>query len=490
MEAYNDRYYTTGVTYQADNQPTSPPRSWAPASTSASLPIIGLGGTHRLGRPRLRPDRRNGVDPQNGGIVGSITLRHHPQRARPAVRRRRGLAARRPGHPGRALRPRRLRHRRRRAVRRRRATTSSPPDGPTPTGTLLNTLPVRDTGAAHRLHGPRRGRQPARPRRRRGRARPGPGDRTASCLAGAAQGVQFGPYPTDQGTPDANFGATVDGNYGFGDGCFDGTLDADRPGEPACCDRRRVHRRSAPATTSSASTSRTTRRGRPDVQGHRRGGHQHRQRRPVRPAGPAAVVRRRPAHRRRRRHRHRRLRRASATARRRPGVVTVPGLDAGAQPDLRRHRRLAVRGHGPPAVRHQARRRSATASRSCRCSTSSPTSRCPVAPARPDRRRPQLLRPTPSRIDCSARRPACPFAPVGIYDFTNRLVTTAESDYNGFYDVLLPSTNHISCPTPSGVCTEHVPLRGQRPGRPGPPQPELQPALPRRSPPSSRRCRA
>ena len=33
-------------------------------------------------------------------------------------------------------------------------------------------------------------------------------------------------YETDQGTPDANFGAAVDGNYGFGDGCFNGTLDA------------------------------------------------------------------------------------------------------------------------------------------------------------------------------------------------------------------------------------------------------------------------
>ena len=42
-------------------------------------------------------------------------------------------------------------------------------------------------------------------------------------------GVQFGPYPTDQGTPDANFGAAVDGNYGFGDACFDGTLDATDP---------------------------------------------------------------------------------------------------------------------------------------------------------------------------------------------------------------------------------------------------------------------
>ena len=60
-----------------------------------------------------------------------------------------------------------------------------------------------------------------------------------------------------------------------------------------------------------------------------------------------------------------------------------------------------------------------------------------------------------------------PFAPVGIYDFNNRLVYTTETDFNGIYDVLMPSTDHISCPTPSGVCAEHVPVRGQRPGRPG-----------------------
>ena len=44
------------------------------------------------------------------------------------------------------------------------------------------------------------------------------------------------------------------------------------------------------------------------------------------------------------------------------------------------------------------------------------------------------------------------FAPVGIYDFANKLEYTTETDFNGIYDVLMPSTNHISCPTPSGVC--------------------------------------
>ena len=60
-----------------------------------------------------------------------------------------------------------------------------------------------------------------------------------------------------------------------------------------------------------------------------------------------------------------------------------------------------------------------------------------------------------------------PFAPVGIYDFNNRLVTTVESDYNGLWDVLLPSTNRINCPTPSGVCAGMYRAVGNDPGTPG-----------------------
>ncbi len=60
-----------------------------------------------------------------------------------------------------------------------------------------------------------------------------------------------------------------------------------------------------------------------------------------------------------------------------------------------------------------------------------------------------------------------PFAPVGIYDYTNRLIYTVEFDYNGLWDVLLPSTNRISCPTPSGVCANLYRFVGNDPGTPG-----------------------
>ncbi|HEX5690187.1 MAG TPA: IPT/TIG domain-containing protein, partial [Roseiflexaceae bacterium] len=59
------------------------------------------------------------------------------------------------------------------------------------------------------------------------------------------------------------------------------------------------------------------------------------------------------------------------------------------------------------------------------------------------------------------------FAPVGVYDYTNRLITTVESDYNGLFDVLLPSTNRINCPSPSGVCANLYRFVGNDPGVPG-----------------------
>ncbi len=59
--------------------------------------------------------------------------------------------------------------------------------------------------------------------------------------------------------------------------------------------------------------------------------------------------------------------------------------------------------------------------------------------------------------------------PIGIYDFTNRLVTTIQSDPNGVYEVLLPSTYSINCPTPSGVCPSVYYHAGQRPRPAGQP---------------------
>ncbi|QNN51579.1 beta strand repeat-containing protein [Nocardioides mesophilus] len=74
---------------------------------------------------------------------------------------------------------------------------------------------------------------------------------------------------------------------------------------------------------------------------------------------------------------------------------------------------------------------------------------------------------TDPRSTLYGEKPGIPFAPVGIYDFNNRLVQTVESDFNGYYETLLPSTDHISCPTPSGVCTGMYRFVGNDPGVPG-----------------------
>jgi hypothetical protein len=58
-------------------------------------------------------------------------------------------------------------------------------------------------------------------------------------------------------------------------------------------------------------------------------------------------------------------------------------------------------------------------------------------------------------------------APIGIYDFNNRLVTTITSDYNGTYEVLLPSTHTVNCPSPSGMCASMYYMLGNDPGQPG-----------------------
>jgi hypothetical protein len=57
--------------------------------------------------------------------------------------------------------------------------------------------------------------------------------------------------------------------------------------------------------------------------------------------------------------------------------------------------------------------------------------------------------------------------PVGIYDFNDKLITTIQSDPNGLFEVLLPSTLQINCPTPSGVCPNMYRLVGNDRGQPG-----------------------
>ena len=147
MEAYNDSFYTTGVTYQADNQ-TDPDhdqgrrrRRQRRSTSSASAARIDW-GVHAYD-----PTGANGVDPRNGGIVGSVSYDTTRNELDPQYAAVRGLAA------GRLRRARRaVCHRSPAGPTAARpatptATTSSPPTAPTPEGKLLNTYVSRDTGA-------------------------------------------------------------------------------------------------------------------------------------------------------------------------------------------------------------------------------------------------------------------------------------------------------------------------------------------------------
>ncbi len=73
VEAYADLFYTTGVTFQADNQDT--PTTVLGAGVDVSvLPIIGLAGRLDWGvRPYDATGATGGLDPRNGGIVGTIS---------------------------------------------------------------------------------------------------------------------------------------------------------------------------------------------------------------------------------------------------------------------------------------------------------------------------------------------------------------------------------------------------------------------------------
>ena len=59
-----------------------------------------------------------------------------------------------------------------------------------------------------------------------------------------------------------------------------------------------------------------------------------------------------------------------------------------------------------------------------------------------------------------------PNMPVGFYDYTCRLVTTVLTDKDGYFDVQLPSVSTYNCPLPAGPCPNVYRLVGNDPGTP------------------------
>ena len=60
-----------------------------------------------------------------------------------------------------------------------------------------------------------------------------------------------------------------------------------------------------------------------------------------------------------------------------------------------------------------------------------------------------------------------PGVPMGIYDSFGRLVDTVQTDFNGFYEALEPSTSTYNCPLPAGPCPNMYRFVGNDPGQPG-----------------------
>jgi uncharacterized repeat protein (TIGR01451 family) len=458
LEAYDDRYYTTGVTYQADNQP-EPTTVLGQGVDVSVLPIIGLSGTLDWGVHAYDATGTNGVDPQNGGIVGSIsydTTRNEldPQYAaaedwQPGVS---GVTVElrapidcgtNPGVPCDA-----------------RGDYELAPDGSYAQGKLLNTY-VSETWE--------------RPtdciaRNVDGDPLLNPADQQVlpigtgkGCIEGPLMGTQFGPYPTDQGTDEANFGAAVDGNYGFGDACVDGTLDATDPSAPVCVGADFAALEAGDYLVHIDLGDMVDSRGDPIYQVTREedinigNGDQ------FVPAVPPPAC-------------------AGALH-----TVDVAGIDA--EGDLQflpnGEANSEFDGDGPDAVDnptfidigaspYEGQDRPLCDTKLVQLQNGKsvvPMFNVFTQVPLPGRffayNVDDLNFSTDPKSVLFGEKAGMAFSPVGIYDFANRLITTVETDYNGVFDVLLPSTNRINCPTPSGVCANLYRFVGNDPGVPG-----------------------
>ncbi len=68
-----------------------------------------------------------------------------------------------------------------------------------------------------------------------------------------------------------------------------------------------------------------------------------------------------------------------------------------------------------------------------------------------------------------------PYVPVGLYDWSGRLVDTVHTDFNGLYEALEPSTDTFNCPVPAGPCPNMYRFVGNDPGGIGSPNSDYDP---------------
>jgi hypothetical protein len=458
VEAYSDLFYTTGVTYQADNQ--SDPTTVLGAGVDVGiLPIIGLGGRLDWGVHSYAPTGgTSGIDPDNGGIVGTVSYDTTRNEIDPRY------AAVEDWQPGISDLTVNLY-----------ATVDCPVDGSAPCddsgryqldtdgsllkGTLLNST-VTETWQRPGADNNANGDGNCVPRDVNGDRLAHPADQQVTssdtdCLEAPLMGVQF----------QMGYSA-VDGNYGFGDGCF-GT-DGFDPNTGACADGSEP----TPLTVGDylvevAIPDDAT--GRPAYQVTREedinianGDQFVPQIPPPACAGPLHTVDV-----------------AGIGVDGYPENATfIPGVTVPASTPVDNATFAAdlngsyYEGQAKPL-----------------CSTklvtvSNGRSVAPLFNLFTDVPLPgrfwgllvdDLNFSSNPKSTMYGEKAGVPFAPVGVYDWTNRLITTVESDYNGLWDVLLPSTNRINCPTPSGVCAGMYRTVGNDPGVPGRLNPNFKP---------------
>jgi uncharacterized repeat protein (TIGR01451 family) len=441
VEAYSDRYYTTGVTYQTDNQPAATTVQGAGVDVNV-LPIIGQSGQLDWG---VKPYAAG----TNGGIVGTVSYDTTRNELNPRFA---AVENWQPGIPGLTVglyAPVDC------------GTTSAPCDdnglyelvasgpnaGAYAKGRLLNTYLTetwqRPKGCQARDVDGNSVDQQVLP----------PASDSYDCLEAPLMGVQF----------DEEF-AAVDGNYGFGDGCFTGTLNASDPSNPTCSGGfdplpagDYLVDVQIPNDTFGKPMYQVTREEDINIFS----GNQYVPQVPPPPcAGPLHTVDV-----------------AGSGTDNYPAQVLANGVTVGVStptinPDF-------VDGGGSPYE--------GQALPLCSTKLVTLSDRRSIAPTF------NLFTdvPVPGRfygyivddLNLSTNpqdllfgeKAGVPNSPIGIYDFSNRLVTTVNSDPNGIFDVLLPSTTTINCPSPTGVCTNLYRMVGNDPGVPGKLNPNYNP---------------
>ncbi|MFN8456770.1 MAG: IPT/TIG domain-containing protein [Anaerolineae bacterium] len=80
----------------------------------------------------------------------------------------------------------------------------------------------------------------------------------------------------------------------------------------------------------------------------------------------------------------------------------------------------------------------------------------------------------PAKANYGSNR-GIPHTSVGIRDFTGKLLQMVETDDNGYFEALLPSTGTYNCPVPAGPCPGMYVIIGNDPGDPGNPSPHWNP---------------